>query len=548
MITDFEPPTSTAIDLHPGLRISADSPELAIVQMNALAELTGLPFQCIDAHTGVLLSITDECSEQNLPWSIRCEFIGLVYGSGCRVISFSSGLTVYGVPLPDIDDMPVFAVGCVVDGANQFSFDRSQTSASLGDFPEFDRIAEANDWNADQLQTWAGQLRCCDPKLVRNMLNGAVSRHEKQATERAEIDHLTEQVERAYGETSFIHSLTTRLQVSRSSIDVAELCLERLADFVPSSASALILKTLHGPGEMLTRGQLPFEPADLLDLIRQLGQHDWSRPIVRNQIPGTLLGERFKKLENFVLVQISDGTHEAGWIFACNSARDYGPAESNLLHSVATLMATHHRNRELYRELEDMLLQFTSSLVSTLDAKDPYTRGHSERVAGIAKRIGQELGLAESDIEDIHQAGLLHDIGKIGVHDAVLQKAGKLTDSEFEHVKEHPVIGYRILKGLKRLDKVLPGVRHHHEDFSGTGYPDRLAGSEIPMMARILAVADSYDAMRSDRPYRKGLAVERIEEIFRQGANQQWDPEILDAYFRAREDISAIGAGGVDDA
>jgi HD-GYP domain-containing protein (c-di-GMP phosphodiesterase class II) len=155
--------------------------------------------------------------------------------------------------------------------------------------------------------------------------------------------------------------------------------------------------------------------------------------------------------------------------------------------------------------------------------------------------------LPEPDVEDIHQAGLLHDIGKIGVHDAVLQKEGNLTDAEFEHVKEHPVIGYRILKGMKRMKNVLPGVRHHHEDFAGTEYPDRLAGSEIPLMARILAVSDSYDAMRSDRPYRQGLPVERIEDIFRCGADQQWDPVIIEAYFRAREDIREIGNGGVAD-
>jgi HD-GYP domain-containing protein (c-di-GMP phosphodiesterase class II) len=204
---------------------------------------------------------------------------------------------------------------------------------------------------------------------------------------------------------------------------------------------------------------------------------------------------------------------------------------------VASILATHQRNLELYRQHEDLLLGFVRSLVSSLDAKDAYTRGHSERVALIARRLGAELGLPPDDLRDIYLSGLLHDIGKIGVDDQILRKAGQLTREEFEQVKRHPVIGYNILCGLKNLQSVLPGVRHHHEAFAGTGYPDGLRGEQIPLMARIISVADSYDAMISDRPYRRGLRREKLEAILRDGAGQQWDPTVIAAYFAIREDI-----------
>lgn len=561
MSTDLKTPPSQTHGLAPRLRFQLDAREPAIEQMCELSKLTGLSFQCIDAHTGVLLTQTEQHLEFELPRSIRYGILSMPDSGKSQVFTFSSGLIVYVPALPELDGIPVVAVGCVLSGTNELSHlihDRETTTApnttgsnaaspqSVLEFSEIANIADANHWSEQQVIDWLTQLKHCDADLLQNIINSATIAEAKQSDSRDEIDQLTEQVERAYGETSFFHGLTTQLQVSRSSIDVAELCLDRLSDFIPAAGSAIIMSPSNGHREVLTKGDLPFEAVEFFDILQQV-EADRSRPIVRNQIAGSLLGERFPDLANFVLVEISDGTHDSGWIIACNSNQDFGPAEGNLLHSVATLLATHHRNRELYHELEDMLLQFTSSLVSTLDAKDPYTRGHSERVAQIAKRIAEELGLPEPDVEDIHQAGLLHDIGKIGVHDAVLQKEGKLTDAEFEHVKEHPVIGYRILKGMKRMKNVLPGVRHHHEDFAGTGYPDRLAGSEIPLMARILAVSDSYDAMRSDRPYRQGLPVERIEDIFRCGADQQWDPVIIEAYFRAREDIREIGNGGVAD-
>jgi HD-GYP domain-containing protein (c-di-GMP phosphodiesterase class II) len=155
-------------------------------------------------------------------------------------------------------------------------------------------------------------------------------------------------------------------------------------------------------------------------------------------------------------------------------------------------------------------------------------------------RLAQELGCAADTVKTIYLAGLLHDIGTIGIDDNVLRKPGKLTDAEFEHVKQHAEIGYKILRDLRNIGPVLPVVLHHHESWDGTGYPYGMAATNIPQLARIVAVADAYDAMASDRPYRAGMPDEKLDSIIRDGAGRQWDPQVVDAFFRAREAIREI--------
>ena len=171
-----------------------------------------------------------------------------------------------------------------------------------------------------------------------------------------------------------------------------------------------------------------------------------------------------------------------------------------------------------------MFAGIVRALASAIDAKDEYTRGHSHRVARISVRLASELGYDEKAIGRIYLAGLLHDIGKIGIDDNVLRKPGKLTDEEYEHIKNHVTIGHRILIDLKKMDDVLPVVLHHHEAWDGSGYPQRLPSDEIPRTARIVAVADAFDAMCSDRPYRKGMPDAKIDAIFHEGRGQAMGP------------------------
>ncbi len=178
------------------------------------------------------------------------------------------------------------------------------------------------------------------------------------------------------------------------------------------------------------------------------------------------------------------------------------------------------------QQLQD---SYFATLAAALDARDPYTAGHSQRVAAYAVDIGVRAGLCEYDLDQLRKTALLHDIGKIGVKDAVLLKDGKLTDEEFDQIKKHPEMGESILKQVEPADAMrpyLPGVRSHHERYDGKGYPDGLIGDSIPLFGRIIAVADAFDAMTSDRPYRKGMPKERAISILEEGRGTQWDPHM----------------------
>jgi HD-GYP domain-containing protein (c-di-GMP phosphodiesterase class II) len=162
-------------------------------------------------------------------------------------------------------------------------------------------------------------------------------------------------------------------------------------------------------------------------------------------------------------------------------------------------------------------------------------------VARLSVCLARRIGCTEDELDTIYLSGLLHDIGKIGIDDNVLRKPGALTEAELEHIKTHPRLGYKILDGVKQLDKVLPVVLHHHEAWDGGGYPDGLKAEECPKLARIVAVADSIDAMSSDRPYRRGIPDEKLDKILHEGAGRQWDSQVIDAAFQVRDEIRKIG-------
>jgi putative nucleotidyltransferase with HDIG domain len=189
-------------------------------------------------------------------------------------------------------------------------------------------------------------------------------------------------------------------------------------------------------------------------------------------------------------------------------------------------------------ELRTAYIQTIRALAEAIDAKDAYTRGHSERVAVYASRIGHQMGLRKELIERIYFAGLLHDVGKIGIPDAIITKPDKLTREEYDEMKKHPEIGAKILEPVEFLSSIVPCVRHHHEWYDGcnSGYPDRLAGDQIPLPARVIVVADTVEAMTSDRPYRKALPIDTVVEELHKYSGTQFDPIVVDSFLRLLED------------
>jgi putative nucleotidyltransferase with HDIG domain len=194
----------------------------------------------------------------------------------------------------------------------------------------------------------------------------------------------------------------------------------------------------------------------------------------------------------------------------------------------------YERSRQLldsYRRLEQNALEAIESLNATVDAKDPYTAGHSQRVQQIAVAIGEELRLEEARLDVLRFGGLFHDIGKIAVPDTVLTKPARLTAEEYELIKRHPGDGAKIVEKFSRLRDAVPLIRHHHERWDGAGYPEGLAGEEIPLEAGIVGLADAWDAMTTDRPYHRALTLEEAAEEIRRGRGSQFSPAVVDAFF-----------------
>ena len=195
-------------------------------------------------------------------------------------------------------------------------------------------------------------------------------------------------------------------------------------------------------------------------------------------------------------------------------------------------------NNELFEtneQLEKAYMESIETLRYTVEAKDPYTRGHSDRVSSYSVLIGEKLGLSDDDIRILKIGGLFHDIGKIGVPDAILLKDSKLSDEEYAEIKNHPTIGEHILSNATIFKDMIPIVKHHHERFDGRGYPSNLASTDIPYFARIAAVADTFDAMTSKRSYRDPLPLQVVIDEIKKCSGTQFDPEIAKVFVEILE-------------
>lgn len=202
------------------------------------------------------------------------------------------------------------------------------------------------------------------------------------------------------------------------------------------------------------------------------------------------------------------------------------------LEKLASQIAVALENARLLADMKDLFIGTIKSLAQAIDAKSPWTKGHSDRVTEYAMQIGKEMGLQDKELEDLRIAGLLHDIGKIGTYDIILDKPGKLAGDEYKIVKKHPMKGSELLLPIKQLSHIVPWIRGHHERFDGRGYPDGRKEEEIPLQARILAVADSFDSMTSERPYRRTPGREKAIEELKKNAGTQFDPGVVEAFLK----------------
>jgi hypothetical protein len=352
-----------------------------------------------------------------------------------------------------------------------------------------------------------------------------------------------------------------RIRIHKDAAQTGRRVLEGV--FPILQARALLWVPSRPEAAPVVFGEAGLTPAECRQLAADVARAagDSTEPLLCNDAR-QVLGERFPGVMNLLALPVADPAPRE-WVIALNKtvgpavpdgpgvvwhSRTYAPfrrADVALLAPFVALLELHGRAARRYHDLKELLVALTRSLTAALDAKDSYTSGHSERVARIGVELGRELGLTADDLSDIYLAGLLHDVGKIGIRDSVLTKPGPLTPEEFEHIKQHVTIGYTILSELHPIRNLLPGVLWHHERWDGRGYPHGLAGEAIPLLARILAVADAYDAMSTARPYRQAMPPSRVEQILAEGAGGQWDARVIEAFGRCRQKVHAIRQRGV---
>lgn len=279
-------------------------------------------------------------------------------------------------------------------------------------------------------------------------------------------------------------------------------------------------------------GMCAFDPTQIASII---GHIETTQPLgTADSTTIFAVPEGFEHLEPQLLVHPIERNGELlGFLIAGGKNGDdpqVSSHETKLMESIAGMLGAALENAELYHRQQLTFMGTIKALSAAIDAKDPYTQGHSERVAMLSAMLAEKVGYSKEDAERIRISGLVHDVGKIGVPESVLCKPARLTDNEFEQIKRHPTIGYEIVKDIPDLHDILPGVLHHHERWDGRGYPGNLEGEAIPRMARIMALADTFDAMSSNRAYRSGMPREKVFAEFRNCAGSQFDPELVEPF------------------
>jgi len=341
-----------------------------------------------------------------------------------------------------------------------------------------------------------------------------------------------------------------RLRLHKEPLRNLERILEGLRTTVPVACLVCVAPMPELPAVVVGDDLLSSENAQELGLI--LSKHPACKddaPLFLNHVKDLSWSVRFPKVETLLALPILDGAH-AGWLIALNKGQGgavlpFRRSDAALVLPFAALARVQLGATQRFHEYKELVVGLARALTTALDAKDSYTFGHSERVARIGVELGKTLELGGDELNDIYLAGLLHDVGKIGVPDAVLTKHEPLTPEEFDCVRQHVTIGYTILADLRAIRNLLPGVLYHHERWDGQGYPEGLTGEKIPLLARVLAVADAYDAMSTERPYRTALPLAEVERRLQEGAGSQWDPQIVAALMRCRQRIHAIRQRGV---
>jgi HD-GYP domain-containing protein (c-di-GMP phosphodiesterase class II) len=498
-------------------------PERAKALTIALEKEFGVPFTLFDAATGAVIPLgrMSRQAQGVRPVSVdAAEVQMLARSERTRVATLPDGR---------------YQLALVLYAQREAVFVAAAEVTSLARAGEIPRPAKVREQAVLEkwLQAVSDRLRLEDQLL---------SRHRAEAVQRAETSSAWE-------------TLLTLDQVARD-LRIHKHHSANHLHILEAAHTSLRVRTLiwiHPEMEepVLCQGERLLTQDECRHLARVLSQsRDFqpSAPLLCNNPPATRWGAHFPQIENLMAFAPTD-QGPGGWFIALNKIEPvpFRLTDAAILLPFVALLDMQRRSTHRYLDLKELLVGLARALTTSLEAKDHYTFGHSERVARIAVELGRELRLNPTEVGDLYLAGLLHDVGKIGIRDSVLQKTEALSADEQKHIQEHVTIGYAILADLRQIRNLLPGVLYHHERYDGSGYPDGLACEDIPLLARILAVADAYDAMSHPRPYRDAMPNRQVEQILLAGAGSQWDKRVVDAFCRCRQQVYAIRQRGVGD-
>ncbi len=354
-------------------------------------------------------------------------------------------------------------------------------------------------------------------------------------TQQNELKTMSSQLCESYEELSLLYKFTTGMAFDRPPDSLITDVVQELRQVVGLRWLALQLcdddeRMEETRGRIYLAGDLKCEESVLLRIGRKLiderEPHDPAMIVDDTNTLGIPVLPRLS--ENLLVVPLSDDDRMIGILFGGDKLDDshISSIDSKLCSSLASSVAMYLENRMLYEDSQTMFLGTLHALTASIDAKDSYTRGHSERVAMLSRDLARAAGLDPAIVERVYLAGLVHDVGKIGVPEAVLCKPGRLTAEEFELIKQHPAIGSRILSDIRQMRDLIPGVLYHHERWDGRGYPEEIRGEDIPLFGRLIGLADAFDAMSSNRTYRSSLDHQKVLDEIERCAGAQFDPEL----------------------
>ncbi|MCC6910020.1 MAG: HD-GYP domain-containing protein [Phycisphaerales bacterium] len=355
------------------------------------------------------------------------------------------------------------------------------------------------------------------------------------------IESFGRQLTDAYEELALLQKVSRNMNVVRQPRQFLDSVCKDLLEVMPYRWTALKLSEKKQGcddfADLLFRaGDLTCDRQQLLRVINGIiSTRCDGKPIVREE-GLTCDCPELESLERSIIVQpLADDDVVYGALVAGGKIGEEAQVNSfdlKILGATAEHVRIFLDNVGLYDGLQKMFLGTLEAITASIDAKDRYTCGHSRRVAYLSRELAIQAGLDHAVVERVHIAGLVHDVGKIGVPEAVLSKPGRLTDDEFDMIKKHPEIGVRILRDIPNFDDIIPGVMSHHERFDGRGYPHQLKGSEIPLFGRIVGIADAFDAMSSTRTYRRALSSDDVLAEMRRCAGSQFDPDLIPHFLR----------------